>query len=117
MAQFYADHEAIRRFGSAVSTHASAVDVASTYASRWVHVPDTADGQIFRNFIGAANDAEAAVADGLARLRSLLASAGRELDAAAAMYRDTDSATAAEMDARTAQVGHRPAASGSAQPR
>lgn len=117
MDQFYADHDAIRRFSATVGAHASAVHVASSYTSRWVHVPDDADGQIFRNFIGAAHSAESAVSDGLARLRSLLDSAGRELAAAADMYRDTDSVTAAEMDARSAQVTSQSGGYGSGEPR
>lgn len=99
MGGFYADHAAIMRFGTTVGSHAGGTSTADAYARTWVHVPDDADGEIFRNFIGTARDVEDSLGAGLVRLREILDASGRELVASADYYRDTDEASAAAFDA------------------
>jgi hypothetical protein len=117
VAQFYADHDAVRRFGSTVTGQVSGAEQAATYAATWVHVPDSSDGEIFRNFIGTARDVESAVGDALERLRSILHSSGAELAAAADLYRDTDTTTAATMDSQHARLPQQHTSPGGTQPR
>lgn len=117
MAQFYADHEAVRRFGSTVSNQVAGAHQAATYASTWVRVPENSDGEIFRNFIGTAREVESAVGAALERLRAILDASGAELADAADLYRDTDTATAAALDAQQGRLPQRAPAPGGMQPR
>lgn len=117
MAQFYADHDAVRRFGSTVINQAAGAVQAAAYASTWVHVPEDSDGEIFRNFIGTARDVESAVGEALERLRTILDASGTELAAAADLYRDTDTTTAAALDAQQGRLPQRAPVPGGMQPR
>ena len=105
MPDLHADDDAILRFSSSIAGHAATT--ATAYSAAWVHVPPSAEGQVFRNFLNTAQETEVAVSEGLTRLRDLLACSASELAAVAETYRATDASVATEMDLLLSRVSQR----------
>jgi hypothetical protein len=102
MAEFYVDHEAVRRFGTAIGADGLGGDAgeAKTYHGTWAEIPSDAGTGIFANFRGIATNAFSSADAALGHLKRILNASGTELGDAADMYQTTDEQSAADLDAK-----------------
>src|SRR3712207_6279523 len=96
--QFHADHDAIRQFGRTVRDLADDADTAVAYTRDHLGIGYD-KGRMFFTVVEKATEVRDALMDNYKLLAKFADQSGAEVVKAADMYRDTDRAAAASVDA------------------